>query len=200
MSYSKRVLSPKNGDVGSSVMFVAEAPGRFGAEITGVPLCGDRTGDRFEELLRAMNWSRSTVFVTNAVLCNPRNGQGNNDVPTAKEVKQCSGFLRRTIDVVNPLLVIALGRVALAALSLIEPHQFELRKFRGKVVEWNGRHLGILYHPGPRTQVHRKWQEQLQDAKAVARFAAGTLGIMPSPPQAEELFRNAKNGMKLSRD
>src|SRR3954468_9031221 len=54
MSCSRRVLSELNGDWSARVVFIAEAPGRLGAEKTGIPLFGDRTGDRFEELLSAM--------------------------------------------------------------------------------------------------------------------------------------------------
>lgn len=161
-------------------MFVAEAPGRLGAEITGVPLFGDRSGDRFEELLKAMGWSRSSVFITNTVLCNPRDEQGNNDLPSTAEVKNCSTFLRRTISVVNPKLVIALGRVALNGLRTVHPHELELKPSAGKVAQWGERYLGVLYHPGPRTQVHRTWNHQLRDAKALAALAARELKILPS--------------------
>lgn len=158
-------------------MFVAEAPGRLGAELTGIPLYGDRTGLRFEELLAAMNWKRTNIFITNAVLCNPRNDAGNNDVPKKEEIKNCSGFLRRTIMEVNPKLIIALGRIALNALHAIHPHDLDLKSSAGKTVPWYARHLAVLYHPGPRTQVHRKWQLQVEDAVAVAHFAEQKLGI-----------------------
>src|SRR5260370_8837994 len=82
MSLSRRVLGDLNGPWDSKIMFVAEAPGRLGAERTGIPLFGDRTGDRFEELLGAMRWNRRDVFITNAVLCNPRDMKGNNGSPT----------------------------------------------------------------------------------------------------------------------
>lgn len=173
-------------------MFVAEAPGRLGAEITGIPLFGDRSGDRFEELLKAMGWSRSRVFITNAVLCNPRDGQGNNDVPSTTEIKNCSDFLRRTISVVDPMLVIALGRVALNALRAVHPHELELKPSAGKVTRWGERYLGVLYHPGPRTQVHRTWNHQLRDAKALAAFAARELKILPS--REELLLRRDLSG------
>ena len=153
-------------------MFVAEAPGRLGAERTGIPLFGDRTGDRFEELLGAMRWNRRDVFITNAVLCNPRDMKGNNGSPTTIEVSNCSLFLGRTIQLVNPLLVVSLGRVALSALTLVSKHDLKLRTSAGKVVHWYDRTLGVLYHPGPRTAVHRPWQKQLEDAKILARAAS----------------------------
>ena len=76
MAESRRVLSDLNGNWGAKALFVAEAPGRLGAQLTGIPLSQDRTGMRFEGLLKAMKWNRSSVFITNAVLCNPRDGGG----------------------------------------------------------------------------------------------------------------------------
>lgn len=156
-------------------MFVAEAPGRLGAEVTGVPLLGDRTGDRFEELLRHVGWRRSELFLTNAVLCNPRDEQGNNDAPTRNEIVNCSGYLKQTIDLVNPKVVITLGRMALEALRLIEDHGCELRKVVGAVIPWYDRKLGVLYHPAPRTVVHRSWRQQLKDAVRVSRAVSGVI-------------------------
>lgn len=177
MLRSRRVLTDLNGCWNADVMFVAEAPGRLGAEVTGIPLFGDRTGGRFEELIRHVGWKRSGLFISNAVLCNPRDDRGNNDPPTRKEICNCSHFLQRTIATVNPKLVVALGRVALESLRLIEEHTCQLREHAGKTIQWYGRVLAVLYHPGPRTVVHRGWRQQLRDAEKVAEFAESSLGI-----------------------
>jgi uracil-DNA glycosylase family 4 len=177
MSLSRRVLGDLNGPWNAKIMFVAEAPGRLGAEKTGIPLFGDRTGDRFEELLHAMQLFRCDVFITNAILCNPRDVNGNNGSPTTSEISNCSSLLRRTIDTVNPLIVISMGRVSLKALALVCEHNLELRAAVGRLVPWYGRRLGILYHPGPRTAVHRPWSKQVHDAQAIARTAAPILSI-----------------------
>src|SRR5579872_2140647 len=92
MGDSRRGLGDRNGSWNAKVMFIAEAPGRLGAEKTGIPLFGDRTGERFDELLEAMQWRRSDVFITNAVLCNPRDSNGKNDKPSSREIKNCSAF------------------------------------------------------------------------------------------------------------
>lgn len=176
MGCSKRVLTDLNGPNDAPVMFVAEAPGRLGAERTGIPLFGDRTGDRFEALLSRMGWKRCDVFLTNAILCNPRNEDGNNDVPTTLEIRNCSTFLARTIDVVNPALVVALGNVALRALRLLETHALTLGEVGGHPVPWRGRLLAALYHPGPRSAVHRAWELQLRDAGRLAAASGRVLG------------------------
>lgn len=165
------MLSDLNGPWDAQVVFVAEAPGRLGAELSGVPLAGDRTGDRFDELLAAMKWPRSEVFITNAILCNPRDENGNNGTPRRTEIVNCSAHLQRTIEMVNPRLVVAMGRVALEALTLIETHDCKLKTHAGRLVPWFGRTLAILYHPGPRTVVHRRWTDQVKDAVGVASQA-----------------------------
>jgi uracil-DNA glycosylase len=169
MCHSRRVLTDLNGSWVAKIMFVAEAPGRLGAEKTGVPLFGDRTGDRFDELLSAMALKRSEVFITNAALCNPRDDRGNNAQPTTTEIMNCSVHLGRTIDLVNPTIVISLGRVALSALALISEHRLELRNAVGRLYPWYQRTLGVLYHPGPRSAVHRPWDAQVRDARRLIR-------------------------------
>jgi uracil-DNA glycosylase family 4 len=175
MECSRKVLSDRNGDWSAGILFVAEAPGRLGAEVTGIPLFGDRTGDRFERILNRMELRRSDVFITNAVLCNPRNKVGNNDTPTSSEVKNCSPFLRRTIECVDPAVVIALGRVALEVLKMVSSHDLTLRESVGRLHFWNERRLGVLYHPGPRSAVHRSWKLQLEDATGLAESAMSAL-------------------------
>ena len=81
------VLSPANGSAGAGVLFVGEAPGRFGAGRTGVPFQGDVAGQRFERLLAEAGLRRAEVFVTNAVLCNPRTADGRNDRPRADALR-----------------------------------------------------------------------------------------------------------------
>ncbi len=152
----RRVLSAANGPLDSPLMFVAEAPGRDGADRTGVPLYGDRTGDNFERLLAALGWRREWVFITNAVLCNPRGPDGRNRPPKAAELHNCAPFLRATIDLVNPRYVATLGRVALEALAGVEAHGMELRRDVGGRFAWLGRVLVPLYHPSPRVMASRR--------------------------------------------
>jgi uracil-DNA glycosylase family 4 len=179
MSKSRRVLSNRNGAWNAQVLFVAEAPGRLGAEVTGIPLWGDRTGARFEELLGAMGWHRHGIFITNAALCNPRDAAGNNSTPTRQEIVNCSCWLRRTIEIVDPVVVVALGRVALEGLKLVASHNLKLKLSAGRVFSWNKRMLGVLYHPGPRTVIHRSWKRQLTDARKLAARSSRFLSNVP---------------------
>lgn len=178
----RRVLSAANGPLDSPLMFVAEAPGRDGADRTGVPLYGDRTGDNFAHLLDVLGWRREWIFITNAVLCNPRGPDGRNRPPTAAELRHCAPFLRATIDLVNPRYVVSLGRVALAALDGVEAHGLDLRRDAGQRCAWRGRVLVPLYHPSPRVLASRR---DLAAQEADYRRLAACLredGVRPPEP------------------
>jgi DNA polymerase len=170
MRNRRAVLSHLNGSINPRVMFIAEAPGRNGADRTRIPFHGDASGKNFEELLAAINLSRDDVFVTNSVLCSPRKPGGANDKPARIEIRNCSGFLRRQIELIDPPVVATLGAVALDALKLIDPHEFRLRDHTAEILRWNGRLLVPLYHPSPQVIITvRSLDQQKRDFKALLR-------------------------------
>ena len=151
-------------------MFVGEAPGRQGGDRTRVPFSGDQSGRNFERFIASIKLSRNDIFITNAVLCNPRSGSGANRTPTNSEVANCSDFLLRQIEIVDPQVIVTLGAVALAALRRHGYHELSLRENAGRVHQWNGRLLVPLYHPSPQVLAsHRREAAQLRDYKSVAR-------------------------------
>lgn len=163
------MLSDLNGPVPARVMFIGEAPGRKGADRTRVPFSGDQSGRNFDRFLASINLNRSQVFITSAALCNPRTESGANRKPTRTEIGNCSDFLRRTLDIVNPHVVITLGSVALEAIKLIKYHDLTLKEAVGRICEWNGRLLVPIYHPSPQVLAsHRREAAQLEDYKLVA--------------------------------
>ncbi|CAN5764305.1 hypothetical protein BH23CHL2_BH23CHL2_01620 [soil metagenome] len=158
-----RVLSRKNGPLDAGVMLVGEAPGRLGAGQSGVPFSGDESGRRLDRLIDAAGWERSDIFITNAVLCNPLDDHGRNRPPRQAELTNCRNWLSSQIDVVDPLLVVALGAVALNSLGRIEQHRLTVRDSDSKPVRWLGRYLAAAYHPGARAAIHRPFTAQIQD-------------------------------------
>ena len=164
------VLSELNGSVDARVMFIGEAPGRKGADRTRVPFSGDQSGKNFDRFLQSIVLSRDQIFITSAALCNPRAASGANRRPSSTEIRNCSDFLRRTIELVQPAIVVTLGTVALEALKLIHYHDFSLKEDAAKVRNWNGRRLIPLYHPSPQVLItSRNEQQQLRDYRVVAR-------------------------------
>jgi len=158
-----RVLSWANGPHDAKIMFVGEAPGRLGADRTNVPFHGDKAGDNFEHLIDLAGLARREIFVTNAVLCNPRDEKGNNAPPSRGVLRNCSANLARQIRAIDPAIVVTLGAAALEATRLIESHDLSLSSSVRTAQKWNGRILIPLYHPGARAMVHRNFAAQTAD-------------------------------------
>jgi uracil-DNA glycosylase family 4 len=175
MCERRAVLSERNGNLRPRVLFIAEAPGRQGGDRTRVPLSGDQSGRNFARFISSINLARDRIFITNAVLCNPRKSSGANRKPTSTEVSNCSAFLRRQLEILDPPVVVTLGAVSLAALRLVEYHELSLKESVGRVHEWNGRRLVPVYHPSPQVLAsHRREAAQLLDYQAIAHALANT--------------------------
>lgn len=163
------VLSELNGSVSAKVLFIGEAPGRKGADRTRVPFSGDQSGANFDRFLGSIGLKREDIFITSAALCNPRTESGANRRPTQKEIANCSPFLQRTIELINPAVIVTLGSVALEALKRIHYHEFNLKQSAARVQSWGGRVLVPIYHPSPQVLAsHRREAEQLKDYQVVA--------------------------------
>lgn len=107
------------GDPRARLMVVGEAPGYRGADRSGVPFTGDRSGRRLQALLIALGVSQESdpavetprirdVWLTNVVRCNP---PGNRN-PTAAEVANCVPYLRAELEMIRPAIVATLGNFA----------------------------------------------------------------------------------------
>lgn len=168
MQHRKKVLGSSNGGLDSPILFIAEAPGRLGADKFGIPLYGDQTGRNFEMLIASAGLDRESIFITNAILCNPRTPHGNNDSPTLAEIRNCSQYLRDTLEIIKPKYVVPLGAAALASLSVINVHKIKLSEGVGKLFSWNGYQVYPLFHPGPRAFIWRTKAQQLEDFKTLA--------------------------------
>ena len=151
-------------------MFIGEAPGRKGADRTRVPFSGDQSGANLDRFLASIDLKREEIFITSAALCNPRTESGANRKPSQKELANCSDFLRRTIELINPRVIVTLGSVALEALKRIQYHELNLKTSAAEIHSWQDRVLVPIYHPSPQVLAsHRREKEQLQDYQTVAK-------------------------------
>jgi uracil-DNA glycosylase len=107
------------GDPQARLLIVGEAPGYLGADRTGVPFSGDRSGRRVQALLIRLGLSLETdpaveqprlrgVYLTNVVRCNP---PGNRN-PTPAEVANCAPYLASELAAIGPQVVATLGTFA----------------------------------------------------------------------------------------
>ena len=151
-------------------MFIGEAPGRKGADRTRVPFSGDQSGANLDRFLQSIDLRREQIFITSAALCNPRAESGANRKPTQKELSNCSEFLRRTIALIDPEVIVTLGSVALEALKRIQYHELNLKDSAAQVHSWQERTLVPIYHPSPQVLAsHRREAQQLLDYQVVAQ-------------------------------
>jgi len=163
MRNSARILNRSVGNLKSEIMFIGEAPGRLGADSSGIPFHGDKAGHNFELLLEFAGIDRNKCYVTNAVLCNPRDEKGNNATPNKLEISNCQTYLKQQIDLVNPKIVVTLGAKALEAVSNIEKHSLSLKESTRTENPWYNRVLIPSYHPGQRAMIHRSLANQRSD-------------------------------------
>jgi DNA polymerase len=99
---------PGEGEPETEVVFVGEGPG-FNEDRLGRPFVG-RAGDLLVKLLATLGWRRSEVFITNVVKCRPPDNRD----PEPDEVAACLPYLRRQLEVLDPALVVTLGRHSMA--------------------------------------------------------------------------------------
>lgn len=99
---------PGEGDPETEVVFVGEGPG-FNEDRLGRPFVG-RAGDLLVKLLGHIGWRREDVFITNVVKCRPPDNRD----PQPDEIAACAPYLRRQLEVLDPAVVVTLGRYSMA--------------------------------------------------------------------------------------
>lgn len=127
------------GDPNADWLFVGEAPGAE-EDRRGEPFVG-AAGQLLDNMLAAIRIKRGeNVYIANVLKCRP---PGNRD-PQPDEVRQCDGYLKRQVELIQPKLIIALGRFA--AQTLLETDA-SISSLRGKLHLYQGVPLIVTYHP-----------------------------------------------------
>lgn len=129
------------GDKTASWLFVGEGPGAREDEL-GEPFVG-QAGKLLDNMLQAIGLARNRfVYIANIVKCRP---PGNRN-PQAAEAEQCRPYLLRQIALLQPKLIVALGKVAAQNLLAIED-SISIASLRGKLHDFSGTPLIVTYHP-----------------------------------------------------
>jgi uracil-DNA glycosylase len=120
------------------LLIVGEAPGA-NEDVAGRPFIG-KGGQLLDELMAAAGLARSDAAVLNVLKCRPPA----NRTPSRAEAVRCGGWLDRQVELIDPPLVLTLGRTALTwALGA----NVTIDGVRGQVHDWRGRRLVASYHP-----------------------------------------------------
>ena len=106
LSKERKNAVPGEGDLKAALMFIGEAPGRD-EDIQGKPFVG-RAGQLLTKIINAMNFQREEVYITNVVKCRPPN----NRTPSREEIEKCQDYLFEQIKLINPRVIVTLGKVS----------------------------------------------------------------------------------------
>jgi len=121
------------------LMFIGEAPGRE-EDLRARPFVGD-AGMLLTRLIEKMGFKREDVYIANIVKCRP---PMNRD-PEPDEIETCKGFVERQIEIINPDVIMSLGRIS--SLTLIGDSKLKITAIRGKFFDYRGIHLMPTFHP-----------------------------------------------------
>ncbi len=137
LHHSRKLTVPGEGPVDAEIMFIGEGPG-FHENEQGRPFVG-AAGKYLEELLAIINLRRQDVFIGNVVKCRPPNNRD----PLPEELAACSDYLERQIQVINPKVIVTLGRYSMARFL---PNA-KISDVHGQSYRIKGRLIVPMFHP-----------------------------------------------------
>ena len=161
----RRTVVFGEGDPKAAVMFVGEGPGAE-EDRTGRPFVG-QAGKLLDRMIFAMGFEREEVYIANVVKCRP---PGNRD-PKEDEVAACAAYLDRQIDLIQPKVIIALGKPASRRLTGTNK---PIGALRGRWSSYRGVPLMPTFHSAYLLRNPKAKREVWEDLKLVMRRLAST--------------------------
>lgn len=137
LHHSRKLAVPGEGPANAEIMFIGEGPG-FHENEQGRPFVG-QAGKLLDELLSKINMKRAEVFIGNVVKCRP---PGNRD-PEPEEIQACNDYLDRQIQIINPKVIVTLGRFSMARFF----SNAKISDVHGQSITVKGRLVVAMYHP-----------------------------------------------------
>jgi uracil-DNA glycosylase len=126
------------GSPNADLMFIGEAPGRDEDE-KGEPFVG-RAGQLLTDIIKAMKLTRDDVYIANVIKCRPPENRN----PEPDELDECRPFIRRQVELIQPKVIVALGKFGLQSLT---GKAYSISAVRGQWLDYNGIKLMPTYHP-----------------------------------------------------
>jgi uracil-DNA glycosylase len=154
------------GNTHADLLVVGEAPGAT-EDQQGQPFVG-RAGKLLDAMLAAINFERNQVFIANIVKCRPPDNRD----PSGGEAAACRAYLERQIDLIEPKVILAVGRIAAQSLLEID---LPIGKLRGTVhlMPQRGLPLIVTYHPAYLLRSPKDKAKAWQDLKQVSLLVRG---------------------------
>ena len=135
---------------------VGEAPGAS-EDRQGEPFVG-AAGKLLDDMLAMIGLRRQQIYITNSVKCRPPQNRD----PLNTEKDACSGYLRRQLELMQPKILVCLGRISAA--EIIKP-DFRITQEHGQFFEKDGMQMMALYHPAALLRDPGKKPETFEDLK-----------------------------------
>jgi DNA polymerase len=126
------------GNPAAQLMFIGEGPGRE-EDLQGRPFVGD-AGQVLTNLIKKMGLKRKDVYIANIVKCRPPNNRD----PEEEEKATCSPFLEKQIEIIKPIIIVALGRIAAHTLT---GSTIPITKMRGNFFKYKDIPVMPTFHP-----------------------------------------------------
>jgi DNA polymerase len=170
---------PGEGPTEADVIFIGEGPG-FHEDKQGRPFVG-AAGKFLEELLASIGMKREEVFITNVVKCRP---PANRD-PEPDEIEACREHLDRQIELIQPKMVVTLGRFSMARYF---PNA-KISRIHGQPKKMDGVIYYPMYHPAAALHQPSLRRTVQEDMKRIPRLLAeiDQLAEEDPPEQVEQL-------------
>ncbi|MFZ6673900.1 uracil-DNA glycosylase [Undibacterium sp. Xuan67W] len=149
------------GDQRAKWLFVGEGPG-YQENLQGKPFVGP-AGHLLDNILRALGMQRGeNTYIANIVKCRPTDAQGKDRAPSPEEVAACLPYLKRQIALIQPEVIIALGKTAAVSLLDLDP-ETPVGQLRGKLHRYQSLPLVVTYHPAyllrKPTEKSKTWED-----------------------------------------
>ncbi len=148
------------GNPNADIMFIGEAPGAD-EDAQGVPFVG-RAGQLLTKMIEAMKLSRDDVYIGNILKCRPPNNRD----PLPEEIEMCEPILIRQIEIIQPKIICALGRISGQTLLRTKA---TLGALRGKFHDYHGVKFIVTYHPAALLRNPNWKKDAWDDLKLVRR-------------------------------
>ncbi len=175
LAHGRTLAVPGEGPRSARVMFVGEAPG-FHEDRQGRPFVG-AAGNFLTELLASIGLKREEVYITNIIKCRP---PGNRD-PYMDEIEACSPYLDRQVELINPKVIVTLGRYSLAHWL---PNA-KISQVHGKPIRVSRRVIFPIYHPAAALHQPALKRTVEEDFRKLGAFLAGAIKVEEEEPPEE---------------
>ena len=146
------------GNRNADILFIGEAPGD-NEDKTGTPFVG-RAGQLLDKYFYAVDIPRESVYIANILKCRPPKNRD----PLPAEEDACIEFLRRQVKLIDPKIIVCLGRIS--AMRLIRP-DYKITKEHGEWVQKGNFLITAVYHPALLLRDPRKKEDMLNDMKKI---------------------------------